>query len=133
MYKYETVVRLRDTDAAGVVFFAAYFELAHDCYESFLDISTVIKEDDFIIPIVHAEADYAIPLEPGDEITIQMVLAKTGRCSFTLEYEIIKTDGTSAAKMRTIHAIVSKHNSKPLKIPEAIKEKLEAIQKTNTA
>ena len=127
MYKYNTVIRLRDTDAAGVVFFAAYFEIAHDCYESFIDITNVINNDDFIITVVHADADYTLPLCAGDEITVQMTLAKTGRCSFTLEYELVRQDGTSAAKIRTVHATVSKKNSRPLKIPDAIKKRLGEI------
>jgi len=127
MYKYDTVIRLRDTDAAGVVFFAAYFEVAHDCYESFIDITNIIKNEDFTIPVVHAEADYALPLCAGDKITVQITLAKIGKCSFTLDYEMVKQDGTSAAKIRTVHATVSKKTSKPLKIPDSIKKRLEDI------
>jgi len=37
MYKYETVIRMRNTDAAGLVFYAEVFVLAHECYESFLE------------------------------------------------------------------------------------------------
>ena len=36
MFRYSTTLKLRDTDAAGVAFFAAYFAIAHDAYESFL-------------------------------------------------------------------------------------------------
>ena len=66
MYHYQTTIRLHQTDAAGVVFFSNLFVIAHDAYESFLEshlpLNAILSDGVYIIPIVHAEADYLLPL-----------------------------------------------------------------------
>jgi len=66
MFGYNCVIRLHHTDAAGVVFFASLFTLAHECYEAFLDnvspLGKLLTDGDVLIPIVHAEADFKLPL-----------------------------------------------------------------------
>ena len=74
MYKYRTVIRLHLTDAAGVAYFANLFVLAHECYESFLEqdesLGSIIEQKEFIIPIVHAQADYRMPLKLSEKVVI---------------------------------------------------------------
>ena len=83
-------VKLHDTDAAGILFFANQFKMAHDIYESFLGrmgfgLSQRFARRDFFLPIVHAEADYYQPLNVGDVIEIAMSVTKIGKTSFTLD------------------------------------------------
>ena len=128
MYKYETVVRICLTDAGGVVYFANYFVLAHECYESFLDkdnlIGAVIGRDEYIIPVSHAEADFRMPLKVSEKVFVEMTLKKMSRCSFGLNFVISNESGEVAAEVNTEHAVLNKSTWKPVKIPEVLKAAL---------
>lgn len=122
MYKYETVVRLHLTDAAGVVYFANFFVLAHECYESFLaqdnSIGSIIGQGEYIIPIAHAEADYQMPLKVSEKVFVEMSLNKMSRCSFGLTYAFRNESGEVTADVKTAHIVLNKNTWKPVKIPQ---------------
>jgi YbgC/YbaW family acyl-CoA thioester hydrolase len=82
------IVRFQHVDAAGVVFFARFFEYVHEAYEGFLSqlglpLSTVLREQKWIAPLKHVEADYFRALRLGEEVTVQLVAAEVqgGVCS----------------------------------------------------
>ncbi|MHC5121434.1 MAG: acyl-CoA thioesterase [Planctomycetota bacterium] len=92
MYTYQTTIRLHHTDAAGVVFFSHLFVIAHDAYETFLEshlrLNAILSEGVYIIPIVHAEADYLLPLSLSEKIRVELCLEQKGSSSFDLGYVI---------------------------------------------
>ena len=61
MFEYKTTVRMFNTDAAGISFFASAFLYAHECYEAFMDdhlpLGKMLEDGEYLVPIVHAEAD----------------------------------------------------------------------------
>lgn len=84
---YHRTIRFADTDAAGVVYFAALLSICHEAYEDALAKSGVDLARFFrgeitsgqtnpsqpvIIPISHAEIDFRRPLHCGEEITIEL-------------------------------------------------------------
>ena len=93
MFRYSTTLKLRDTDAAGVAFFAAYFAIAHDAYESFL-ISQGAHLRSWLgevhLPIVHSNADYTAPVKLGDGFDVEVSCGRIGQKSFTLSYHFLK-------------------------------------------
>jgi len=93
MFTYKTKIRLHDTDAAGIIFFANQFKIIHDAYEEFLEklglcIQTILKKTGYFQPIVHAESQYKAPLYVGDKIIIAVKVGHVGKTSFSLEYSI---------------------------------------------
>ena len=55
-HTYQRTIRLADTDAAGIVFFANYLVLCHEAYESALSaaglpVQEFITSGDVIVPI----------------------------------------------------------------------------------
>lgn len=131
MYRYETVIRLKDTDAAGVIYFANVFMLAHDCYEAFLDehisLGRLLEDGEYTAPIVHADADINAPIRLSDRIAIEMDLAKTGNSSYELGYRFVNEKGQAAATVRTIHVVLEKQTGEPVKTPERFIEVLQQI------
>ena len=132
MYKYETVIRLHHTDAAGLVFYAKVFVLAHECYESFLEehqlpLASMIDEGDYIAPIVHAKADLKAAMRMSDRITIEMQLARTGKSSYELAYKFTNQQGKITTEITTIHAVINKNTSRPIRIPEAFEKVLRKL------
>ena len=62
-FRYERTVRLADTDAAGVVYFARVLSICHEAYEASLAAAGVplaswIRKGTIALPIVHAHADF---------------------------------------------------------------------------
>ena len=132
MYTYSTTVRIHHTDAAGIVFFANLFIIAHECYESYLDpdvtFHSMFNELNLMLPIVHAEADYHKPLQVSDKIKVELRLGNLGESSYSLEYNILTEEGESAGTIKTSHAVKSKNGSRPVLLPEKLIRKLESLK-----
>jgi len=131
MYKYQTVIRLHLTDAAGVVYFANLFVLAHQCYESFLEQNTslvsIIEQKEFIIPIVHAEADYRMPLRLSEKVVIEMALIKMANNSFELGFTFVNELSQVTTEVKTTHAVSQQNTRKPMGIPKFLKTALNRL------
>ena len=124
MHTYETVLRLGQTDSAGIAYYASVFDIIHECYESFLDIAAILKEGKYLIPIVHAEADYRAVMELSDRITVEMSLEGTGRSSFTLVYRLTSQRGEVTAEAKTVHSVVDSNSGKSIEIPDSIRDRI---------
>jgi 1,4-dihydroxy-2-naphthoyl-CoA hydrolase len=138
MYEYATKIKMRDADAAGVLFFGRYFALAHDAYEAFLDahgvnIGQVLLEGGFLLPVVHAESDYRAPLFVGEAVTIQLRVVEIRTRAFTVAYEFHNSEDKVACTMKTIHVPVDPKTKRSAPIPEAVVRALEnAVEKPET-
>ena len=155
MKSFDFTLTLRDTDAAGVAFFAAYFSLAHEAYERALAACGAPLHtwlDELHLPIVHAEADYSAPMRLGDQLTLHVGYAKLGKRSFEIrttfthatphasqavasEVDAMKegavqlSEGQAAkvklATVKTVHVAVVDGRSSPL--PPRLIQALEAL------
>ena len=131
MFEMTTSVRLHDTDAAGLLFFAHQFRIAHDAYESFMEqigysFASIFREDDYLLPIVHAEADYTAILNVGDRLAVRLVAEKIGETSFTLAYDLINDSGKSVGTVRTVHVCLDKSQREKRPLPDGLRQALEA-------
>ena len=132
MFRYKTKIRLYDTDAAGILFFANQFRLVEEAYEEFLEengiqIKDFLDKSNFIVPIVHADSDFLHPLRAGDKIEIEIDLLKIGDSSFTLTHRIFNSDKTLCGKGSTVHVSVSSGTFKKIMMPDQIIDILNSI------
>ena len=133
MFRYSTCLKLRDTDAAGVAFFASYYAIAHDAYEAFLSEQGCSLDswlDQVHLPIVHSEADYKAPLRLGDAFIIEVTCLKIGERSFTINYNF-RIKNKILASLKTVHVAVQKdQNSKnqAVGLPAKLKSLLTLIE-----
>lgn len=126
-------VRLHDTDAAGVLFFAHLFRHAHDAYEGFMasigqPLDGLIRAD-CQLPLVHAEADYLQPMHHGEAIRVVVVLAVLGETSFTLDYRFEDASSDLRARVRTVHVHLADRgggNGRAAPLPESLRMALNA-------
>ncbi|TFH64531.1 MAG: acyl-CoA thioesterase, partial [Candidatus Zixiibacteriota bacterium] len=93
-----------------------------------LPIASILHDEPFILPIVHAESQYLKPLTVGDEITITVQVAKIGETSFVLEYELFNVDGEPVGKAKTVHVAVSRQTQNKIALPEKLQRALKAFQ-----
>jgi 1,4-dihydroxy-2-naphthoyl-CoA hydrolase len=128
MFVYQVKPKIHHIDAAGVMFFGHYFDLAHDAYEAFLtEISFAIEDifqQDFLIPLTHAEADYKAPVRLGDTLAIELGIEKIGDTSFTVHYDISNQANRTVATVKTVHTTIDKQTFKSIDIPPDLKKAL---------
>jgi len=133
MYTYQTKIRLHQTDAAGLLFFAHQFSIVHDAYESLLErigfgFAELIREKDFFLPIVHAEADYDKPLFVGDALEVQVIVDSIGKHSFTFAYKLLNGKQEVVGRAKTVHVTMDKATQKKIPLPPLMREKIEGLQ-----
>lgn len=97
-YRYR--IRFRDTDAAGVVFFANLFSICHDAYEASLlaasiDVQPYFQSQDLAVPIVYADCKFFRPMLCGELYDIELMPMQQETSEFTITYEISKVEDAS--------------------------------------
>ena len=132
-FEYRFSIRLHDTDAAGVLFFAHLLRHAHDAYEAFMEqagfgLVGLIAGAGPHLPLVHAEADFLAPLRHGEQVLIRLSLARLGGSSFILEYEFLGSEGNIRARARTVHVALAPGGGKSVPLPDALRQRLELLE-----
>ena len=132
---FKTQIRLHDTDAAGLLFFARQFNIIHDAYEQLLEkmglsFAVLLKQRDYFLPIVHAESDFKAPLFAGDRIEVHVSLDNIGNTSFTLRYALINAAKTIVGTAKTVHVTISQDTGKKIDLPMELRQALEQFAKS---
>ena len=132
VYQHKLTVPFRDIDAAGVVFYAHLFRYAHEAYEHFMQqigcsLQELLAEGSYLLPLVHAEADYRRPLRHADKLKIELRLKRLGRTSFTLGYRILGEDQLEHASLKTVHVVLDRTTQRPLPLPDSLREALHRL------
>ena len=131
-FTYHSTVKLRDTDAAGLLFFSNIFNITHDAYEAFMDhagvgIGEFIKEKKYMLPIVHAEADYKKSQFVGDKLVIFIQCEKIGKSSYTLLYNVLDQQGETTSIVKTVHVVLEKKTRAIVSVPKKLRGALQSI------
>ena len=126
LHVHPVVIRMQHTDAAGVMFFASQFELAHEAFEATMDahglpLSRVLTAESWGLPVVHAEGDYAAPLRLGDAVDIEVHVARVGGRSFTLRCVLRRPAGEVVGEVRTTHAAIDRGAWRPIELPDVVR------------
>lgn len=123
MFSYTKTIFLRDTDATGVLYFSEQLKFCQEAFEAYLSkkftLHQMLQEQDFLLPIVHAEADYALPLQVGDAVELQLSLGEVGTSSFSLGFKVLK-GGQEAGSAKIVHVALSKETGESIPIPEMV-------------
>ena len=128
MFTFQTTIGLHDTDAAGRLFFANQFRLAHQAYEAFLaslgfPIGPMLKKGRLALPIVRAEADYKQPLCTGDQLEINVRPTRVGTTSFSILCRLISA-GQTVGHVTTVHVAVDARRGGKQNLPAALRKAL---------
>ena len=133
VYTYKTVIKLHETDAAGLLFFSHQFKLVHDAYEALLEtigfgFAILLTKKKYFLPIVHAEADYKAPLFVGDRITIEIAIERIGETSFIFVYKLLNEQKHLVGTAKTVHVTVNKKTQKKISLPNDMRKALEKLR-----
>ena len=126
-FDYLRTIRLADTDAAGVIYFAALLSICHEAYEAFLietglDLRAFLDARDLAIPLVHAEIDCFKPIYYGDRLNIKTTAERISDTSFEMSYEILSLSPSiqTLAKGMTRHVCIDLASRDRIPIPDKI-------------
>lgn len=133
-FNYRRTIYLRETDATGVLYFPEQFKLASEAFETFLQsvgfhLTNMMDTMDFLMPVVHAEANYSAPMRAGDIVEIHLTLKKEGESSFTLSSLIFDAHKKQIGDVTIIHATVSKKTYRSIPLPPMLKGYLQKLTK----
>lgn len=132
MFKYDYKIKFHDVDAAKIVFFGNVYKIAHDAYQEMLN-GFELKEDyftseNYVIPIVHSEAEYFSPLKFNQDIKIKISVLKIGESSFELRYDFMDEKDYRYVCVKTVHVLVDKKSFKKTKLTDDILKMLQTVQ-----
>lgn len=120
-------IRFHEIDAAGIVFFARIFQYAHDAYEAWLraigfPIDVPIERRGYLLPLVHAEADFRDPLRPTQKgVSAELRPVAVGRTSYTIVTRLISPVGRLQATVKTVHVCVDPATGHARPLPEELR------------
>jgi len=128
MFRYKRVIRVRDTDATGALYFTNQLQIGLEAFEEFLlqkgfSLGEMVSQGDYLLPIVHAEANFMAPLLIGDSVELTLVF-KWGTTSFTHSSEIFK-GRKRVGTVSIVHVVYCSRTKAPISIPLALKGKFE--------
>jgi acyl-CoA thioester hydrolase len=121
--RYRHKVRYFEADQQGVVFnmwYLGYFDEAMSCFleEGGLAYQDML-ESGFDVQLVHSDIDWKSPLRWPDEAVVEVSLARVGRTSFDLSFEVTARE-VLAASGRTVYVVIATDGSGKLEIPAVL-------------
>jgi 1,4-dihydroxy-2-naphthoyl-CoA hydrolase len=124
---YNRTVRLPDTDAAGVVYFANGLSMCHEAYEASLEaagisLQALLTQSPFALPITHASIDFFRPMMCGDRLEIALIPEQLQPSEFLIQYTVVLQDGELSereiAKAVTYHVCIETKQRHRRELPE---------------
>ena len=128
MLSREEIIHLSfgDADPAGVVFYPRALTLAHTAVENLVRHSQVGWERWFAspthaAPLRRAEAEFFLPLCPGERITARASVERVGKTSVTFRVDFLNAEGQTAANILTTHVLVDKATGRAVPLLDEIR------------
>ena len=87
----------------------------------------ILEQEDFALPLAHAEADYRHPLRLDDLVEVELRIERIGKKSFTLSYRFLR-EGRECATALTRHVAVERSTGRPRPLPGELASALARYQ-----
>ena len=125
MFVYHRVVRIQDTDATGVVYFANELQMGLEVFEEFLlikgfSLGSMVRQGKFFLPIVHTKADFKAPLFVGDKVELTLNFPHIGTTSFT-HASTLRKEGKEVGEVLIVHAVYCPKAQQAIPIPDELR------------
>lgn len=136
MFEKEKKIYFQHVDPAGILYFSHVFPFVHQVYEDFIQEKMLLSWEEWfqnphwIIPLVHVEADYKIPLLGGESYLISLKLSYIGNSSFILDYTFTKNNDIYCI-VKTVNVFCNRETNKKIPIPDSIREKFNLFYKSS--
>src|SRR5512136_137201 len=96
-FQFTRRVEFSETDMAGIMHFSNFFrfmEAAETAFMRSLGLSVLLQKSglNFCLPRVHAECDYAAPLQFEDEVLVRLLVERKGTRSLTYQFRFYRVN-----------------------------------------
>ena len=131
-------VRFSHCDPAGIVYFPHYFDIFNGFIEDWYgqelgyNYAELVMGSKFGFPFVHLDCDFKIPSRMGDVIDLTLLIERIGRSSLGIAI-ICHLDGLERLRAHMVTSMMSLETRKPVPLPPALRDKIEAYQARTTA
>lgn len=134
---YDRTIYFRDTDAAGVVYFANGLSICHEAYEASLaasgiELQSFFRDSAIAVPITHASIDFFKPMFCGDLIVVSLVKTLLSPESFQIEYQLFfdieSVEKKAIAKALTKHVCIDPTTRKRCNLSQELQKWIEFTQ-----
>jgi 4-hydroxybenzoyl-CoA thioesterase len=122
-----------DCDPAGILYTPRVFDYCTEAIERWyagpmgVDWPTMNRRDNMGSPTVHAECDYLVPMVPGLELEVRVLVTRLGRSSIDFAIEgAAATGGGIHFRARYTACITDFAQGKAVAIPEPLRRRIEA-------
>ena len=128
-----------DCDPAGMIFYPTYFRWVDAASWALFETAGYspqwMKREHIAMPLVSAQCEFLAPAVHGDRCEVRSRIGRFGGKSFTVEHDIVRSDGTPLAKAQETRVWCRYVGGPgtPLKgetIPEEVKARLRAPSPT---
>ena len=130
-HQYPMVVQFEDTDAGGIVYHSNYINFAERGRTALLRLCDIKMQDlidrDEVIVIRRVEIDYKRPSKMGERLIITSDEFEMTKVSLYMRQTVADEDGNIRAVLKVHGAFVSVSTGRPIRIPQDVRDKLDAI------
>ena len=129
----ELTVRWGDCDAAGITYYAKYFDWFTDGRVALLEniglpYMTTFHNHGIEMVVIDAFCRYRLSLRPMEKIYLEASIASLTRTKVTFNYRVLKEDKSVAAEGSTNHAFVDERG-KPFNLAKRIPDLWDEISR----
>jgi YbgC/YbaW family acyl-CoA thioester hydrolase len=131
-YEARFPVRFGLCDPARIIYFPNYFDMFHGAMEDFfrdrlgLLYHVLLAKDRISFPTVHLEVDFSAPVTYGDEVRIQVEVAKLGKSSVAFRYTGFRSsDGQKVVRSTATTVCTDLDAFKSVPLPDLLRSPLE--------
>lgn len=124
---YFRTIRLADTDAAHVAYFASILNLCHEAYEESLaqfgiDFKDLVMNPAFAVVIAKTEAEFLRPMFCGDKVLIEVMPQQLRETEFEIVYSIMSATEPKQqlVQAKTRHVSINPQLRKRVPLPDAM-------------
>lgn len=133
-FRHTRRVEFRDTDAAGIVHFSVFFNYMEEAEHSLLrhlGVNVVMTDADgeYSFPRVAARCEFEAPLRFGDEVAMDVTVARLGSSSVTYHFEFSRAGQRIAfGEVTVVCCRLSKTSApSPMPVPPDFAQKLATL------
>jgi YbgC/YbaW family acyl-CoA thioester hydrolase len=124
MFKHTGKINFYDCDPAGILFFSRIFNLCHSAYEAMIESFNLednfFENQEYVVPILKAEAHYHKSLRAGETVTTEIIVTNLKKSSFELTYFCKNDKSEECCIVKTVHVFVNRNTWKKAPMKEII-------------
>jgi YbgC/YbaW family acyl-CoA thioester hydrolase len=135
LFTHQHTVKLHDTDSYGIIFFPNQLRICHDALQEFwrqagFPLRPRREQMPFLPVVVHAESDYAAPIQVDDVLRVEITVAAIGNTSFTLHYRLVNQHRVDVGRARTVQVTVDPLTQTKMPLPLTLRQALSCVSAT---